>query len=71
MRSVMMRVAEVLAAAPSRKAGYVAAALGSGRVFVEDGEEWVEFTEEAVARLAAVYGGPGGGGAGGCSGCGG
>lgn len=71
MTLTQMRVAEVLAAASARRPGYVAAAMAAGRRFEQDGQDWIEWTEEAFNSLRSAFGGADGPPIGGCGGCGG
>lgn len=64
---IRMRVAEVVAAAPMRRPGYLQAVMGAGR---QDGE-WVEWDDETYQALRAQFGTGEAGPEGGCSGCGG
>ena len=68
-KTLRLPVSEILAAAPTRRPGYIEACMSSGTL---EGE-WIKFTAEEFIRLRASFGGTGtdDGPGGGCGGCGG
>ena len=67
-KTLRLPLAEILAAAPTKRPGYIEACMAAGQVV----GDWIEFTAEEAGRLREAFGGAGSDApSAGCPGCGG